>query len=250
MGDTVLILAHPGHELLLHHWMERTRPRVYLLTDGSGGAKSSRVHFSAACVERAGATAGSVFGEASDKSWYRALADRDEGPFADVAERIIRDLATPASLVVCDPVEGFNPMHDMAAAVAACVCARTGSPSATYALVHRAGNVPAIETLTLGSEALQRKREAIAGYTELAGETDSFAVHDQTSWDVEHLFATPSLLAWFGQLPEHPDYERIGAERVASGRYQSALTSAGHVRPVVEALWRLTAQSARKRAVS
>ncbi|MGD9982111.1 MAG: hypothetical protein AB7H66_01025 [Hyphomonadaceae bacterium] len=250
MGETVLILAHPGHELLLHHWMERTRPRVYLLTDGSGGAKSSRVHFSAACVERAGATAGGVFGEASDKSWYRALADRDAAPFADVAERIVRDLATRASLVVCDPVEGFNPMHDMAAAVAAYVCARTGSQLATYPLVHRAGDEPAIETLTLGSEALQRKREAIAAYTELAGETDSFAVHDQASWAVEHLFAAPPLLEWFDQLPEHPDYERIGAERVASGRYQSALTSAGHVRPVVEALLGLVAHRAPDRAAS
>ena len=31
-----LIVAHPGHELRVHHWMELARPLVLVLTDGSG----------------------------------------------------------------------------------------------------------------------------------------------------------------------------------------------------------------------
>jgi hypothetical protein len=33
--DAHLLIAHPGHELLLHGWICRTKPAVQILTDGS-----------------------------------------------------------------------------------------------------------------------------------------------------------------------------------------------------------------------
>jgi hypothetical protein len=37
------MIAHPGHELRVHHWIERTRPLVFVLTDGSGHTGVSRL---------------------------------------------------------------------------------------------------------------------------------------------------------------------------------------------------------------
>lgn len=36
-----LVVAHPGHELLVHHWMETAKPLVLVLTDGSVRAISA-----------------------------------------------------------------------------------------------------------------------------------------------------------------------------------------------------------------
>jgi len=51
-----LIIAHPGHELRVHHWLEKTRPLVFVLTDGSGRTAQSRLHSTTRILERAGAT--------------------------------------------------------------------------------------------------------------------------------------------------------------------------------------------------
>lgn len=38
-----LMIAHPGHELLVHGWLEVAHPRVFVLTDGSGRCAQSRL---------------------------------------------------------------------------------------------------------------------------------------------------------------------------------------------------------------
>ena len=35
VGRTALFVAHPGHELRIYGWLERARPQVHVLTDGS-----------------------------------------------------------------------------------------------------------------------------------------------------------------------------------------------------------------------
>lgn len=46
----VLIMAHPGHELLLYHWLEIARPTVFALSDGSGGTQLPRAEHSKAII--------------------------------------------------------------------------------------------------------------------------------------------------------------------------------------------------------
>ena len=70
---SALLVAHPGHELLLHHWLEREHPIVFVLSDGSGGNGQDRCAASARVIHAAGASIGSVFGFASDKRWYAAI---------------------------------------------------------------------------------------------------------------------------------------------------------------------------------
>ncbi len=83
-GRAALVVAHPGHELRVHHWMERARPVVFVLTDGSGSAHSSRLASTTAVLEQAGARPGSIYGRLSDRDLYRALLDHGSQPFREL----------------------------------------------------------------------------------------------------------------------------------------------------------------------
>src|SRR3954452_4220641 len=85
---TALIIGPPGHELRVHHWIERTRPLVFVLTDGSGHTGVSRLASTTAVLERAGATPGSVYGRLSDREVYRAILGGDVGLFAGLADEL------------------------------------------------------------------------------------------------------------------------------------------------------------------
>src|SRR4029077_12021317 len=66
MTSAALVVAHPGHELRVHGWLERHRPVVFVLTDGSGSTASSRLHSTQRILLRAEARQGSIFGRFSD----------------------------------------------------------------------------------------------------------------------------------------------------------------------------------------
>ena len=75
-----LVVAHPGHELRVHGWLEKARPQVFVLTDGSGPTGSSRLRSTTRVLDRAGATAGCIYGRLADRVFYQALlAGRPEG---------------------------------------------------------------------------------------------------------------------------------------------------------------------------
>ncbi|TIU68722.1 MAG: hypothetical protein E5W25_11970, partial [Mesorhizobium sp.] len=50
-----LVVAHPGHELRVHHWMETAKPLVLVLTDGSGHLGVGRLDRTAEVLAGAGA---------------------------------------------------------------------------------------------------------------------------------------------------------------------------------------------------
>ena len=64
----MLLVAYPGHEQLLHHWMERERPLVLVMTDGSGVAGVPRLEHAWRIIFAAGAQSGPVFGEVTDQA--------------------------------------------------------------------------------------------------------------------------------------------------------------------------------------
>jgi hypothetical protein len=68
-----LVVAHPGHELRAVHFLEQTRPRVSLLTDGSGSVGSSRLSETSSLHDRAGATPDTVYGAFTDPDAYACL---------------------------------------------------------------------------------------------------------------------------------------------------------------------------------
>src|ERR1700704_2226519 len=120
----VLIVAHPGHELRLFDWMERERPLVFILSDGSGGAQSSRLDYSVSAIRGAGATLIESSGQRSDREWYAAILAGDIAAFTQAADAIVAAALTMhAPLVVSDAADGYNPLHDLCQAVAGAVVA-------------------------------------------------------------------------------------------------------------------------------
>src|SRR5687767_1808654 len=109
-----LLMAHPGHELAIHGWIEQTSPKIFILTDGSGRTGMSRLRFSRDLISRAGGREGSIFGLLSDLEVYRAILAGDGSLFVGLAGALAKEIANDRPpLVVHDPYEGYNPTHDL-----------------------------------------------------------------------------------------------------------------------------------------
>ncbi|NMJ40768.1 hypothetical protein GWK16_05915 [Roseomonas sp. JC162] len=230
MTRPLLIVAHPGHELRLHGWMERERPLLCILTDGSGSVAPARTRYSAALAEGCGAPCGPVFGMMPDRDWYAAILAGDLGPFRAAAGAIAA-AAQAGAPVVADPVEGYNPMHDLAAALADAVAAVTGGARLTYPLTAAQGGGRAWR---LDAAALARKRAAVAAYTPLAAEAAALLKADPEALAEERIL--PAAHGWPAAMDPLPAYERFGAERAQAGVYGRVIRYADHVRPVALAL--------------
>src|SRR5688500_19310283 len=83
-----LIVAHPGHELRVYGWLETARPRVYVLTDGSGRSQRSRAASTDAVLEAAGASRGGVYARLTDAELYAAILDHDHKLFIGLADQL------------------------------------------------------------------------------------------------------------------------------------------------------------------
>jgi hypothetical protein len=233
--SSILIIAHPGHELLVHHWLERARPKVFILTDGSGSADNDRSQQSRRTIENAGASCGHVFAAASDRDWYDDLLAGDVRRFLTVIERIVLECGSGADEIVCDRVELFNPMHDLANVVAHSVAnllaekARNGPTVKTFPIeapdefphiMHSAAPLPAA--------ALARKQRAISDYRALALEAPRY---DRLVGCEPIIYDEPAF-TWPPAPPCKPYYERFGERRVRGGLYNRLITYQSHVRPM------------------
>ena len=111
---SAVIVAHPGHELMIYHWIERQRPLYCCLTDGSGGRAASRVASTTRLLEGAGAVRGPICGRYSDKQIYRMLLDKQVHAFVGLMSELAEALsAAGVECVAGDATEGFNPVHDV-----------------------------------------------------------------------------------------------------------------------------------------
>ena len=92
----VLVVAHPGHELRVHGWLELARPQVWVLTDGSGHGASSRLASTSAVLARAGARPGSIYGRLSDRAAYAMILDGDDAAVFALVEELAEALLASA----------------------------------------------------------------------------------------------------------------------------------------------------------
>lgn len=245
-----LVIAHPGHELRVHRWLELARPVVFVLTDGSGHTGRSRLSSTMAILERAGAVPGPLYGRLSDRSLYQAILSSDTDLFAGLAEELAMALdATAVDYVAGDAIEGFNPGHD--------VC-RLLLNAAVLRLDHsgrRVGNFefllegPPHEcppedrseaiVLELEEDALRRKLAAARSYPELAGEVErAYASYGWEPFRVESLRPVRYGLE-IGDRFEHPPYYEIyGEKQVAAGIYREVIRFRDHLAPLAASLGR------------
>jgi hypothetical protein len=248
-GPAALVIAHPGHELLLHHWLERARPRVFVLTDGSGREALPRLDVSARLLARTGATPGALFGPLPDRALYAAvLAGDHERLFALVDGLAGALVADGVATVVGDAPEGITLAHDLCHALtgmALALAARRGAPvAARYELpLYDGGTEPpraGALRVTLDRDAFARKLAAARAYGPLAHEIDlRVAAVGLDAFRRETLRPAPVR----PDPPARPPvWECWGESLVAAGRYGEAIRHRTHVAPLVTRLWRRVAE--------
>src|SRR5215510_7026920 len=109
-----LVVAHPGHELCVYHWLQLARPQAFIFTDGSGHSGKSRLHATTRILKQVGAEPGCIYGRFTDLAIYAATMNHDFGLFINLAEELADAfLRERIEYVVGDATEGYNPAHDI-----------------------------------------------------------------------------------------------------------------------------------------
>ena len=177
-----LFIAHPGHELMVHGWLELMRPLVFVLTDGSGRTNQSRLESTTEIVNQTGAKLGCIYGRLTDRAAYSTILDREFDVFIRLAKELAEAfVAERIDYVAGDAAEGYSPTHDICRLIinAAVKIAyqRTGQavanfefalvrpPDADLAALH-----PDDIWLQLDEEAFARKLDSAKGYAALTSE--------------------------------------------------------------------------------
>jgi hypothetical protein len=220
------VIAHPGHELRVHGWLERARPLVFVLTDGSGSTGISRVESTRRVIEAAGASPGPVFGRLSDRRVYECLVEGAVSVFTALADEIATCLAAEEiEVVVSDAREGYNSGHDICRSLAQAAVQTAGAIRGTY--------LSSFDFLVMGSCSSCAHPDA---YPEMASEVnaaigrlgiDAFRVEC-----LRPVRGDPHAAAG----GEKPYYERYGEQQVEAGLYKDVVRARQHVDPMVSAL--------------
>jgi hypothetical protein len=202
---SALVIAHPGHELRVHGWLEREKPVVFVLTDGSGGSRGSRIGSTRRLIADIGASPGPIFGTLSDRELYEALVNVDTGFFTALADEIAESLSSlGVQTVLADAREGYNSGHDICRAVAdaavmiARATAKTSLASFEFLLVGRPDHTdPGGLRIELDDSALARKIAAARAYPEMAQEVDAALERfGAEAFRIECLRTTPAVGEW------------------------------------------------------
>jgi hypothetical protein len=244
-----LVIAHPGHELRIHHWLERVKPRVFVLTDGSGRTNRSRLGQTTALLDAVGALRGSIFGHFTDRELYRAILALDADAFVVLAQELAAALDHAGiDYVVGDAVEGFSPGHDMCRLIINAAVmqleAKTGRRLANFefAVEGAPDACPPEErehaiVVRLDEDAYRRKLAAARAYAEIAVDmerlmsshhADAFRIEClvpvRYGLDIEHRFQHPAI------------YEAYGEKQVAAGFYSEVIRFHDHLAPMAARL--------------
>lgn len=241
---TALLVAHPGHELRVWHWVEETRPLVCVLTDGSGAHGASRLASTHRLLALVGAALGPIQAPFTDRALYAALLAGDHAPFVAVAERLGATLAAEGvGVLASDAIEGTNPAHDVCRLVADAAARiagerRGGAPPRRFDFLldgpPEDTPPPGSLRVVLDGDALARKRAAVRDYPELAADVAYQLARDGVAAHLaECLRPVPPGPA---ALPAQALYELYGEVRVASGAYAEVIRQDRHVRPLAAAL--------------
>ena len=248
-GRPALFLGHPGHELCIHGWLGRARPFMFVLTDGSGGASTSRLDWTTRLLRDCGAEPQLPYGAFTDADVYRALlTGRDEGLLAlaeSLAEALLR---LEPSYLVCDPADGYNPSHDLCRLLAGAALERVRRVSGRFVPLYEYRLLtdpeavastpgPGWERLELNPDEVERKVRAARAYLPLRREVEGLLARCgpealRCEWFLP--VAPPFDVERGPDSP--PSYEAYGAERVAGGRYTEVLRYREHVLPFQERL--------------
>ncbi len=242
----LLVVAHPGHELRLFGWLCDVRPDVLVFTDGSGHTSRSRIEATDRILRVTGARAGSMFGDYTDRELYVALLEGDAAPFIEMTASVVSVLRRGQyRTVVADPLEGYNPTHDLCRvivnAAVGCVSRTSGRAIRNYeyaltGMSDMRGSAASI-VMRLPEKVRERKIAAAIGYSELFAEVAAAVEREgRRAYDEEVLrkiAGDGSDQAWY-RTP--PFYETYGEQQCAAGRYAHVIRYGEHFLPMARAV--------------
>jgi len=242
-----LVIAHPGHELMIHGWLELARPLVFVLTDGSGRTNRSRLDSTTKILGQAGAKPGCIYGRLSDHAAYAAILDHEFDLFIRLAKELAEALTTgQIDYVAGDAAEGYSPTHDVCRLiinVAVEIANRaTARPLGNFAFYLRPRELDCEEPcaediyLKLDEKAFARKIARAKGYAGLAAEVSAALNRnpiDAFRAECLHRVDMINENNWDGQ---RRFYEEYGEQQVAQGYYERVLRYREHIEPLARAL--------------
>ena len=267
-----LIVAHPGHELRVHGWLEKARPFVCVLTDGSGRTGHSRIDSTTTILKAADCKNGPVYGVMTDQELYAAVLDFDHAPFIRLVDEITSLLVGERiEYVAGDAEEHYNPAHDICRIIINAAVQLTADkekrpirnfdfnlvgPPDEFTATQRVGAI----RIELDEAAVARKLAAARNYPELQAEVSAAlagagsvgfqqhpdlarqtgrapAVTPTYDFAVEYLRPIDCNIA-SGSLFEvqRPFYELYGERQVLAGHYNRVLRYREHMRPLADAI--------------
>lgn len=247
-GRAALVVAHPGHELRVFHWLRLARPCVFVLTDGSGRSGKSRLHSTTRILEQNKAYRGCIYGRHTDREIYRPLIKHEVDLFLNLVQELAAALVRERiDYVVGDAIEGYNPSHDLCRAIinsAVEIASHerdcdllnfevmlTSEPE-DHALAKSEGAL----LLDLDDDHVSHKIEVALGYSALAAYVRlNLRNYGVGAFQTECLRPARSHLSSY-EFSETPYYELYGERQVAAGHYQNVLRYRQHVLPVIQAL--------------
>jgi len=248
----LLVIGHPGHELRTYGWVAEARPRVCILTDGSGSDGTPRIEHTLKLLEKIGATFGSPCGELSDRRIYEHVLKGEHAPFGLLRDRLARVMVDARiESVVSDGIEGYNPTHDIcevvtssAVALASRECGRNIRHFAVALMgdPRKPAGFPRTQEaqVELSDAVYLAKRETTRDYARLGGPTlqqeieDTLRTFGEDAFRREPLFAAIRPGSGWERRFEHekPFYETYGEKQVAAGRYNFVIRFREHVLPL------------------
>jgi hypothetical protein len=236
-GEAHLLVAHPGHELLLHGWISRTKPAVHVLTDGSGHSSAGRLGATAELLSEAGARAGVLFGRLSDREAYAMILERNTALLLLIVSELAAALERQRpAMIVSDAVEGYNPVHDLCRLIAgaAIAMAAVETKQYEYAVVERPDAFADVR-FELDDAAYAAKMERARRHAAILPDVNELlSRHGAEGYRREGFRCVADWSEIGAGAP--PLYERFGEERVAAHRYANVIRRAEHLVPLRDAL--------------
>jgi hypothetical protein len=234
-----LLIAHPGHELLLHGWISRNKPSVHVLTDAAAHSSGTRLGTTAELLRSVGAHPGAIFGRLGDAEAYEMILERNHALLVSLTEELADSLKRERpAIVVSDSAEGYNPVHDLCRLIAGAAIELAGVSTRhyEYAVVNdpRSLDSAAIVVELNDAEYAAKMASAVAQAATLPDVEVLLAQYGPDAFRREILSPVRDWAVIDSGAP--PLYERHGEEGVSAGQYTTVIRQREHMLPLRDAL--------------
>ena len=140
LAETHVVFTHPNHELAVYGLLQRLKPNIVYLTDGGGEERLAQTREGLRAI---GLLDRARFLDYTEQSFYDALLRRDVGFYREIALRTRAAIGGKPAQVLCDALEFYNPVHDMAVPVAGAALGKSSKASLfEIPLIHQSAENP------------------------------------------------------------------------------------------------------------